>query len=411
MAVLVVGEGRLGLPSDANASGRTFGAEEVELLREVLHSGVLTATKGEKAPLLTGSFAEMLPARFAVACSSGTAAIHAAVAAIDPEPGDEIVTTPITDMGALTPILYQGGIPVFADVDPGSGNVTAETIADRLSERTRAIIVTHLFGKPCDMAPIVALADQHGVPVIEDAAQAYLAESGGARVGTIGAIGCFSLQQGKHITCGEGGLVVTDDDDYARRMRLFVDKGWGYGDPQPDHEFLAVNYRMSELQAAVALAQLRRLPEMVDHRVAMAERLTRALTGVPGIATPRAGTGDRHVYWRYVLGVDPSIVPGGPVGLAAALRDYDVSSTPRYIRKPAFRCAVFEHQRTFGQSRWPFTLARPEALDWSDERFPGTLTALDRMLVLPWNERYAAEHVDHLADAVVAAVAACGASA
>jgi len=393
------------LPSDQDKSGRNFGEEELQLLREAIECGTLTATKGRMVKNLADQFAQIVGTRHASACSSGTAAVHAAVAALDPEPGDEIITTPITDMGALAPILYQGAIPVFADVDPRTSNITAETIADRLSDRTKAIIVTHLFGNPCEMADIMALADTHGLPVVEDCAQAYLAKSGGRTVGTIGAIGCFSLQQGKHITSGEGGLVVTKDDNLARRVRLFIDKAWGYGDPSPDHYFLALNYRMSELQGAVALAQLGKLQAAVDQRREMAARLTHALEGLPGVETPWVHSANVHVFWRYLLRVDPAVIPGGPGALAAALNGYDVASAPRYIQKPAFRCAIFAEQRTFGSSRYPFTLARPAAIDYSRERFPATFAALDSMLVLPWNDRYEPRHVDYLAGAITDAVA------
>jgi perosamine synthetase len=186
----------LTLPSDQDASGRTLGDEELALLTEVIRSGTLTSTKGPQVPALEARFAELLGVRHAVACASGTAAVHLGVVAVDPEPGDEIITTPITDMGALSPIVYQGAIPVFADVDVETCNVTADTIAARLSDRTRAIVVTHLFGNPCDMRAIEELARERGIPVIEDCAQAYLARSRGRLVGTIGAVGCFSLQQG-----------------------------------------------------------------------------------------------------------------------------------------------------------------------------------------------------------------------
>ncbi len=148
----------LTLPSDQDASGRTLGTEEVALLSEVIQSGTLTSTKGSFVKKFETEFAETIGASKAFACASGTAAIHSAIAAIDPNPGDEIVTSPITDMGALTPILYQGTIPVFADVDVKTYNVTARTIEACLSERTRAIIVTHLFGNPCDMTEIMELA-------------------------------------------------------------------------------------------------------------------------------------------------------------------------------------------------------------------------------------------------------------
>jgi perosamine synthetase len=388
------------LPSDQDASGRSFGEAELALLAEVLRGGALTSTKGTVVRTLERRFAEMVGAPHAWACSSGTAAFHAAVAAVDPEPGDEIVTSPITDMGALTPILYQGAIPVFADVDPATCNVTAGTIAPALSERTRAIVVTHLFGNPCDMGPILDLARSRGIPVIEDCAQAFLARDRGRTVGTIGAIGVFSLQQGKHVTCGEGGLVVTRDEALARRMFLFINKAWGYGDPDPDHTFLALNSRLSELQGAVALAQLPRLDSFVDRRIDNALRLTASLDGLAGIAPPAVRPGSVHSYWRYCLRIDPGVLPGGAVALGARLKARGIAAAPRYIQKPAFECEVFRRQRTFGASRWPFTLARPEALDYRRSRFPGVYEALDEILVLPWNERFEAEHVDFLAEAI-----------
>lgn len=394
----------LRLPSDQDASGRRFGQREAELLSEVLESGTLTSTKGRFVKQLETRFAELLGRKTAIACSSGSAAIHAAVAAIDPEPGDEIVTTPITDMGALTPILYQGAIPVFADVDPVTHNVTVETIAARVTDRTRAIVVTHLFGQPVDMDPILALARARGLSVIEDCAQAYLTRSGGRLAGTMGTIGCFSLQQGKHITTGEGGLVVTDDPHLARRMTLFVNKAWGYGDAHPDHEFLGLNYRLTELQGAVAIAQFERLQDNVTHRIEMADRLTQRLTGLSGLGLPTVSGLDRHSYWRYVLRVDPTQIEGGPGGLAKALYSYGIPSAPRYIQKPAFECRVIAEQRTFGSSRFPFSLARPDAVDYSPERYPGTYRTLETVLVLPFNERYEHTHIDHLADSIEKAV-------
>ena len=209
---------------------------------------------------------------------------------------------------------------MFADVDPLTGNVTADTIASRLSGKTKAIIVTHLFGNPCEMGPIVHLARAHGIPLLEDCAQAYLARDGGKLVGTHGAIGCFSLQQGKHITTGEGGLCVTNDADLARRLRLFVNKAWGYGDPHPDHYFLALNYRLTELQAAVALAQLDKLVPGVEQRRTMAARLSEQIEGLAGITTSRSALDAVHVFWRYCLWVNEKEVPGGSPALGAGLK-------------------------------------------------------------------------------------------
>ena len=395
----------LTLPSDQDASGRTLGAEEIDLLAQAIRSGTLTSTKGAFVKTLEERFAALLGVKHVYACSSGTAAIHTAVAALNPEPGDEVVTTAITDMGALTPLLYQGAIPVFADVDPHTYNVTAQTIEARLSPRTRAIIVTHLFGNPCDMGDILELAKARNLPVIEDCAQAFLARHHGRLAGTMGAVGCFSLQQGKHVTTGEGGLVATNDDLLARRMFLFINKAWGYGDKNPDHYFLALNYRMSELQGACAVAQLDKLPDVAANRMAAAAILTEKLQGLPGIETPRVGPGAVHTYWKYCLNVDARVIAGGAVGLAARLKEKGIASAPRYIQKPAFQCAVFTQQKTFGTSRWPFTLARPEAIDYDRARYPGTFTALEHVLVLPWNERYTDEHIEYIAAALAEGVA------
>ena len=396
---------RMTLPSDQDASGRTLGEEEIQAVSAALRTGTLTSTKGAFVKELERRWAEEIGASHAHACSHGSAAIHCAVAAINPEPGDEIVTTSITDMGALTPILYQGAIPVFADVDPATCNITAAAIERVLSPRTKAIIATHLLGNPCDMTAIMQLARARNLPVIEDCAQAFHARHQGTPVGVIGDIGCFSLQQGKHITTGEGGLVVTNNPDYARRMFLFINKAWGYGDPAPDHYFLALNYRMTELQGAVAVAQLDKLQAAVEQRVEMANLLSAALQGITGIETPVVAPGDLHTYWKYALQVDGREIPGGSVRLAAELKPLGIFSAPRYIQKPAFQCQIFSEQRTFGESRFPFTLARPEAVNYDRARFPGTFAGLEAVLVLPWNERYQPEHVEFIAAAIRESVA------
>lgn len=395
---------KISLPSDQDSTGRTLGESEIELLSQAIRTGTLTSTKGNFVKTLETRWAERMGMKYCHAASHGSAALHCAVAAINPEPGDEIITTSITDMGALTPILYQGAIPVFADVDPATCNVTAESIAAVISPRTKAIMVTHLFGNPCNMTEIMKVARQHNIPVIEDCAQAFDARHQGQLVGTFGDIGCFSLQQGKHITTGEGGLVVTNNPEYARRVFLFVNKAWGYGDAKPDHYFLALNYRMTELHGAVAVAQLEKLDDSVNTRVRLANMLSEALQGIPGISTPKVLPGDTHTYWKYCLQVDEKVIPGGSVKLGAALKEWGIFSAPRYIQKPAFDCQIFRDQKTFGESRWPFTLARPEAVDYSRSRFPGTFQGLEQILVLPWNEKYEEEHVHYIAQAIKEAV-------
>lgn len=395
------------LPSDQDATGRSFDTAELDRLRAVLDSGVLTSTRGSQTPEYEARAAELTGRRFAIACSSGTAAVHAAVAVVNPEPGEEIVTTAITDMGALTPILYQGAIPLFADVDAATGMVTADSVRAAVSDRTRAIVVTHLFGVPAEVDAIAAVASDLGIPVIEDCAQAFLARRDGRLVGTFGVVGCYSSQQGKHYTTGEGGLVVADDPAVARRARVFVNKGWPYGDDAPDHEFIALNYRTTELQSAVANAQLDRLQSGVERRQATVARFADSVQDLPGVRIVPVPATDDATWWKVPLLVDPAIVPGGPGAVAARLGDLGIASAPRYIQKPAFECRVIRDQQTFGSSRWPFTLARPEAVAYPRERFAGTYSFLEQVLVLPWNERYEDAHVDAVASALRVAVNDC----
>lgn len=394
---------KITLPSEADISGRSFGEEEMALLRRVIQSGTLNCTKGTVVREFETRFAKSMELPFCRTTTSGTAAVHAAIAAIDPEPGDEIITTPITDMGAITPILYQTAIPVFADVDPLTYNLTAQTIQKKITRRTKAVVVTHLFGNACDMDPIVELCRSKGLLLVEDCAQAFGCTYKGKPVGTLGDIGCFSLQQTKHMTAGEGGMVVARDEALSRRMRLFIDKAWGYGDPKPDHYFLAMNYRMTELTGAVALAQFEKLPGMVRHRVAMAERLSQLIEGVRGVRPPQKTPGCAPVYWRYAVRVDPDVLPGRADALGAKLKEVGIFCAPRYVQKLAFECEVLRDQRTFGKSRFPYVgehrKGDPEVV-YRKEDTPGAIEALAGVVVLPWNEKYTPDHVDFIAAAI-----------
>lgn len=372
-------------------------------MAEALRSGTLTATKGTFVRRLAAAFAERMGVAHGVACGSGTAAIHAAVAAARLEAGDEVVTTAITDMGAIMPILYEGGVPVFCDVDSETCLVTADTIAASLTPRTRAIIVTHLFGLPCDMTPILALARDRGLFVIEDCAQAPLAEDTAGMVGSLGDVACFSFQQGKHMTTGEGGAVITDQPELAQRCAKFVDKGWGYGEERPDHDFPALNCRMTELQGAVGLAQLAKLDSVVERRRASAAWLRERVAGLPGISLPPIRPGVLPSWWRFSLLVDPAVVRGGASALAAELGEVGVPAMPHYIRRPAYRTAVLREWAAHPVTRGPFERAGREPAP-PPQATVGTDRALQRLLVLPWNEHYRPEHLAYLFEALQGAV-------
>jgi len=398
---------KMQLPSDGDISGRDLGDDELELVRQVLATGTLFSPKGKFVARLEKEFADRYGVRQAHACSSGSAAVHCAVAAINPNPGDEIITTPITDMGALTAILYQGAIPVFCDTDPDSYNVTAETIAPRITKRTRAVIVTHLFGVPCDMDPIMELCNARGIPVIEDCAQSFDATYKGRAVGTIGKIGCFSFQQGKHMTTGEGGMVISDDPDLARRMFLFINKAWGYGDKNADHYFLAPNYRINEITGAVALAQFAKLSSVVERRRVSASKFTAKIIDMEGILPQKRPPQCEPVYWKYCVNIDESLTGRSLTDIGSHLRAAGIFAAPRYIGKPAFECQIFRDKVTFGTSSWPYTDASRAGLppvDHDRNNFPGAVKALSQVLVIPWNEFYTDAHVDYIADQLHAAV-------
>jgi perosamine synthetase len=393
------------LPSDRNDTGRSLGREELAAVRDALTSGVLGGAGGRWVSRLEQGFASVLGTRHALASATGSSAVQAAIAAIDPEPGDEIIVSPIADMDVLMPILYQGAVPMFADVDPLTGTLTAETIRGRISARTRAILVTHQFGQPCEMAPIMSLAAAHRLPVIEDCSQSLLAEAEGAYTGTLGLIGCFSLYQDRHLTCGEGGVVVTANDEVAKRLSLCINHAFEIGEERPDCRFLALQSRMTELQAAVAVAQLEKMQRLLAERIARAAHLSAELEDVPGITLPRPPRGARHSYWRFALRVHPDEIPGGAAALGQLLAARDVRGAPRCVSRPAFRHGVFSDQRTFGTSRYPFSLARPEALDYRSKRYPGTERFLRDLLVFPLNERFGAADVSRVAAAIRASVA------
>ncbi|MEQ7125233.1 DegT/DnrJ/EryC1/StrS family aminotransferase [Actinopolymorpha sp. B11F2] len=389
-------------PTVNQAGGRTLGAEELEALGRVIASGQLGCTVGGETRALEREFAGYYGIGHAVASSSGTAALHLAVAAVDPEPGDEIITTPITDAGTVLPMLLQNAVPVFADLDPATGNLDVESVRQRITSRTRAICVVHLFGSAAPAAELRTVADEHGIVLIEDCAQAYLTRVDDGRLaGTIGHIGCFSLQQSKHITAGDGGLSISDDPALARRMRLFADKGWPRDTDERTHLFLSTNYRMTELQAAVARAQLPKLAGVVAARRATAQRLTDAISGLSGLRAPR-DTGGMS-YWQYPLLVDDAEAAGGTNHeYGRALAAEGIPASGGYLTRPVYRTPVLAERRTYGGSGYPLT-APPASQEPCYDRgiCPVAESLIDeRLVVVSWNEAYDESDVDDIAAAI-----------
>ncbi|MCX7597971.1 MAG: DegT/DnrJ/EryC1/StrS family aminotransferase, partial [Armatimonadetes bacterium] len=241
-------------PSISNASDRMFGAEEMELLRKVIESGNLFRYGGTMVDTFEQEMAARYEVEHAIAVTSGTAAIHTAVAALDLEVGDEIITTTVTDAGTVIGILQCNCVPTFADVDRRTMNLRPDSVEAAISDRTRAIIVVHLFGQPAPMDEILDVARRHNLWVIEDCSQSHGATFDGRLVGTMGHLGAFSLQQSKQIATGDGGVVITNNDELAARARAFHDKYFERGGTLRGYAKLGINYRMNELTGAVALA-------------------------------------------------------------------------------------------------------------------------------------------------------------
>lgn len=385
-------------PSMADSSGRTLGAEEVEAVTRVLRSGMLSSVWGTEVRALEREMASRYGVAHAVACSSGTAALHLAVAAVGPDPGDEIITSPISDFGTVAPILAQNAVPVFADVDPRTGNLDPAAVAAAIGPRTRAILGVHLFGAAADLREV---ADAHGIPLIEDCAQAWLTRYPDGRLaGTAGAIGCFSLQQWKHITCGDGGLVITEDATFARRMRLFADKGWPR-DSGRHHVSFGLNYRMTELGGAVARAQLAKLPGVLADRRRTARRLVDALADLHGVHVP--SDVDSHAWWLFPIVLDP---PLGNRAVAEKLAAAGVPARAGYLKEPLHCAPALVDAAVYGTSRYPLTVPpadRVPAYGWGACPVAERLVA-QTLVVIDWNERYTDGHVDEIARAVRAAV-------
>ncbi len=389
------------LPHTGNISGRTFGAEELANLTKVIESGNLFRYGGTYVEQFEREFAELLGMKHAVAVTSGTAAVHTALGALNCDVAHEMITTPITDMGTVAPIMLQNCVPIFADLEPEYYDLSPESIESRITDKTSAIIVVHLFGQPADMDAILAIGKKHGIPVIEDCCQAYLAEYKGKLVGTIGDIGCFSLQQSKHMASGDGGIIVTNDDELARRARLFMDKGWPRGGGPRQYGFLGVNYRMNELTGAVACAQVRKVEGVVAKRREAAEAMTARLSKVPGIITPKVRENCKHSWWQYGFMIDESKFNCTSKEFAAAVGAEGIGIGYGYIGQPIYMCQILQDKATYGKSQCPFSCPHyGKELTYKEEDCPATLEILSKLLVGPVNECFTEDDINDIVNAI-----------
>jgi len=287
--------------------------EDIEsLVLEVLRSGHLA--QGPMVARLEAAFAELCAVPHAIAVSNGTVALEAAAAALGLGPGDEIITTPFTFAATANAMLHTGATVRLADIEPDTFTLDPEAVESLVGPRSRAIVPVHLYGHCADMTALAALAERDGLALIEDAAQAHGATWKGAPAGGFG-VGCFSLYATKNVTSGEGGVVTTRDDDVAARLRLLRNQGMSrrYQYDLPGH-----NWRLTDVQAAIALPQMDRLAERTAARRRNAAVLSAGLADLPGLITPTTHAAAEHVFHQYTVRVTPD-APLGRDALAAAL--------------------------------------------------------------------------------------------
>jgi dTDP-4-amino-4,6-dideoxygalactose transaminase len=367
---------------------------EKELLNEVIDSDILFFYLGHKVFDFQKAFAALYGRRHAIAGSSGTAAVHIAVAALDMPVGSEVIVPAITDMGSLTGVLYQGLVPVFADVDPESLNIDPESVKRLITAKTRAILVVHHAGLAADMDALLQISASTGIPLVEDCAQAHWCHYKDRLAGAIAPISTFSLNHFKHIECGSGGVVMTDDDHLRYRASLFLDKCYQREEGIRNPFFLAPNYQMTELQGAVALAQLDRVKSIVDRRTELGTRLNGILAEIPGVTTQKIPAGCRHGYFLYLFRLDLDALDCDAATFAKALAAEGVPNAAHLITggRPVYLYDVFQKRSAFPGTEYPFV---PDRIYRTGD-CPVAEDAFSRWITMNIYEEYSEEDIDEI---------------
>lgn len=382
---------------------RHFGAGEkaavVRLMnREIRRGGAIVYNGPEKAAYCA-AFADYLGGGFVEVVNSGTTAVYVALRALDLEPGSEVIVPPITDAGGSMPVAMAGCIPVPADTAPGALNCSAEEIAKVITERTGAIIVAHISGHPVDLDPILKLAVERGIPVLEDCAQAHGATYKGRMVGALGDIAAFSTMFGKHHSTGaQGGAVFTRDTMLFARARQIADRGKPYGVLNPNGNVVAsLNFNQDEISLAIGRVQLARLPEFLRQRRAFVAELERLLRDVPGVELVGPPAGAEGAYWFALLRLDFDQLGCTNAEFGAALMAEGIGGV--YGGYPFFPTDHDWHRDAivFGASGLPWSLIQRRPAHYE---LPNAHAANARMVRVDVHERLGPKEAQHLATAV-----------
>ncbi|MCF6285028.1 MAG: DegT/DnrJ/EryC1/StrS family aminotransferase [Candidatus Hydrogenedentes bacterium] len=365
-AKLAIDGGAKAVTATSTAPPR-FGAPELERLTEMIKQDALFYWKGPQTAIFKERFQAMCPLEHVMTCTSGTAALHIAVAATGLVPGDEVITSPITDVGTVIGIIYQQGVPVFADLGANTLTLDPADVERRITPRTKAIIAVHLAGNPSKMTELRAIADKHGLVLIEDACQAWGAKYRGKPIGTLGDIACWSLQNSKHITTGDGGVVASSHPVLGPKLQPFGDKGFNRSEGK--WQGFSTNYRMSEPQAAVLAGQMTRLEGIASSRAKLGNLLNAEISGIPGITPHEVHAEDRCVYWFNMFRIDPAAFTVDRGQIYKALRAEGVPCSPGYIPVPVHRSDVFKNHAFFN-GHWTIKEAGMTDMDYTKVETP-----------------------------------------
>ena len=364
----------------------TIGVEERRAVLEVLDSGVLSQFVGAWGPdffggprvqALEAAWARYFGSRNAVSMNSATSCLYAAVGAAGVGPGDEVIVSPYTMSASAAAAIVYGAVPVFADIDPDTFCLDPRSVAARITGKTRAIIGVDLFGHPAPWGELRAAVAGRDIVLIEDAAQAPGAMVDGQFAGTLADIGVFSLNYHKTIHSGEGGVAVTSDPSLAERLQLIRNHGEAVVKARGTENLVNLvgfNYRMTEIEAAIALEQLRKLESLVVPRVAAATYVSGRLTGLPGLTPPVVRPGVRHGYYVYAVKYDEGATGVDRAWVAAALRAEGIPVNTGYV-EPLYRQPMYQRGIALGRHGFPFL-----GLDGSIRRYPdGICPVTERM--------------------------------
>ncbi len=383
-----------------------FDEADVEAVTEVVRSGVLN--KGPRVREFEDAWAARHGLKHAVTATSGTAAMHLAAGALDLDPGDEVITTPITAGGSIIGLLFQNCVPIFADVDE-TYNIDPIDVEAKITSRTRAIWVTHLYGNPCDMNALRAIADKHDLYLVEDCCHAPLAEYKGQIVGSMGDIGGFSFG-GKHLSGGVGGAVVTDNESLWERAVIFSDvalpRANGPWEDRPyQHYFLAPNYRMSDLTAAVLLSQLNKLEEYIENKIRAAKNINAGIADVEGIVPQPVRSDDKSSYWVWGATLtDEAFTCSAQEFVDALIAEgvYDFLG-PRSVNGRSalmYNNPFLAEPHLYGRSHQPLDIGRDRPYDYKKVFLPVAEDQVSRRIAFQLRPTYTEEDVGDIIEAI-----------